>query len=548
MIDAKRRPWVRYGCACLLMAGTMAAAAYVPGAWADQAVPEAPEAAAAAVNPVIDGIPMVPSTDKTVVGSTGAWENADGIRLPQVDLLADGTLVQLAPSLSGVGNGSAQAVLGSTNYAGFNTEYLEADDRGCASCHDDLGAMVDGIGWHLIVDHGLNVETGYEQCTTCHWKDGVRNDLGTILHRKHQGIAECYDCHSEADGEGNFPIWDIDRYGELRGIASVPNVEGEFTWDQETITAHDEIFNAGWLGNENAQRRYDDIYNREPVDEETFNTWAITVTGAVGEEMTWSLPELIEQAPSVTQTMKIHCDVNPIGGSMIAQAVVTGIPVSWLLEQTGLTDDAAAVRFIDINGGGTGNSGALNLHEFDEQGALLVYEINGERLNWSDGYPVQVWVNEDFAARYRKQVAEIRVETNPILDEVPQAEGASRGYDKPNVGIVNMVEGQCFQAGEPITFEGYADAFEQHISAVEFSMDGGNTWTTCYTPGADATRWVYWHFTWTPPADVNNAYHLQVRAKTDEGRYTPVPLDYMFNTKADLEQFTADVMAQIESE
>lgn len=496
MIDAKRRPWVRYGCACLLVAGTMAAAAYVPGAWADQAVPEAPEAATAAVNPVIDGIPMVPSTDKTVVGSTGAWENADGIRLPQVDLLADGTLVQLAPSLSGVGNGSAQAVLGSTNYAGFNTEYLEADDRGCASCHDDLTAMVDGIGWHLIVGHGLNVETGYEQCTTCHWKDGVRNDLGTILHRKHQGIAECYDCHSEADGEGNFPIWDIDRYGELRGIASVPNVEGEFTWDQETITAHDEIFNAGWLGNENAQRRYDDIYNREPVDEETFNTWAITVTGAVGEEMTWSLPELIEQAPSVTQTMKIRCDVNPIGGSMIAQAVVTGIPVSWLLEQTGLTDDAVAVRFIDINSGGTGNSGALNLHEFDEQGALLVYEINGERLNWSDGYPVQVWVNEDFAARYRKQVAEIRVETNPILDEVPQAEGTSRGY----------------------------------------------------TPGADATRWVYWHFTWTPPADVNNACHLQVRAKTDEGRYTPVPLDYMFNTKADLEQFTADVMAQIESE
>ena len=47
---------------------------------------------------------------------------------------------------------------------------------------------------------------------------------------------------------------------------------------------------------------------------------------------------------------------------------------------------------------------------------------------------------------------------------------------------------------------------------------------------------------------MNNAYHLQVRAKTDEGRVTPVPLDYMFNTKADLEQFTADVMAQIESE
>lgn len=35
---------------------------------------------------------------------------------------------------------------------------------------------------------------------------------------------------------------------------------------------------------------------------------------------------------------------------------------------------------------------------------------------------------------------------------MPQAMGHARGYDKPNVGIVGVLEGQCFQAGEPVTF------------------------------------------------------------------------------------------------
>ena len=552
-IDNRPRPWLRYGCAAMLVAGTVALAAWGPNGVAHQAIAdETTEQAAAsqsATEETSNGAPVAPSPDKSVVATTGAWESG-GITLPEVRVLADGSLVQMTPSLSGIGDGSAQAVIGSTNYAGFNTEYLESDQRGCYSCHADLGDTIKNLGEfrHLLVADGLKVETGYEQCTTCHYENGVRNDLGTILHRIHSDKADCFDCHADVDDEGNLPIWDIARYDELRGITSVSNIEGDFVWDQDTIVAHDDVFNAGWLGNANADRRYEDSLERIPVDEEMFDTWTISVSGAVDQEITWTLPELIEQAPSETRTMKMHCDVNPIGGAMIAQVQVTGIPVSWLLEQAGLTDEAAMVRFYDVDGGGS-TSASLNLEQFERQNVLLVYEINGERLNYSDGYPVQVWAGSDFAARDRKQVSEIAVLTEPLLTEVPQAEGTSRGYDKPNVGVIDTVEGQCIQAGEPYTFEGYADAFEQHITSVQFSMDGGETWTTFYTPNADADRWVYWHFTWTPPEENGDtAYHIQIRATTDEGRTTPVPLDLMVNAKADLDGFRAAVEDQIASQ
>lgn len=105
-----------------------------------------------------------------------------------------------------------------------------------------------------------------------------------------------------------MPVWDLGKYDELKGISSVSDLEGDSTWDQDTITPTDDLFNAGWLGGDMARVRFDDSHETIPLDQETFDTWAISVTGAVDNEVTWLLPELIEQAPSVMTAMKIHCD------------------------------------------------------------------------------------------------------------------------------------------------------------------------------------------------------------------------------------------------
>ena len=55
-----------------------------------------------------------------------------------------------------------------------------------------------------------------------------------------------------------------------------------------------------------------------------------------------------------------------------------------------------------------------------------------------------------------------------------------------------------------------------YTPAIEFSMDGGKTWTSFETPGTNRERWVYWNFEYIPAA--SGSYELCVRARTETGR------------------------------
>ena len=49
------------------------------------------------------------------------------------------------------------------------------------------------------------------------------------------------------------------------------------------------------------------------------------------------------------------------------------------------------------------------------------------------------------------------------------------------INIMNYAGGCTFVAGDEITFEGVADDLGSPIEAIEFSFDGGATWTSCAT-------------------------------------------------------------------
>ena len=83
------------------------------------------------------------------------------------------------------------------------------------------------------------------------------------------------------------------------------------------------------------------------------------------------------------------------------------------------------------------------------------------------------------------------------------------------LSVMNDFGDATFKAGSQISFEGYADDFETAITAVEFSMDGGQTWTRYETPDASISKWVYWYFTYE--AKEPGEYRLDVRSRTAEG-------------------------------
>ncbi len=84
------------------------------------------------------------------------------------------------------------------------------------------------------------------------------------------------------------------------------------------------------------------------------------------------------------------------------------------------------------------------------------------------------------------------------------------------------------EVGKPVTFSGYADDYGEQIAAVQFSLDGGESWTSYDVSGSSPDLWVHWTFTYTP--EQPGTYRLLVRCATADGRTSPL---------ADTAEFTA---------
>jgi hypothetical protein len=69
----------------------------------------------------------------------------------------------------------------------------------------------------------------------------------------------------------------------------------------------------------------------------------------------------------------------------------------------------------------------------------------------------------------------------------------------------------------PIPLAGVAFAGVRGVQAVEYSADGGRSWTAAaLQPPLSALTWVLWSATWTPAAE--GAYTLLVRARDGAGK------------------------------
>ena len=449
--------------------------------------------------------------------------------LPEVIEQADGTRIQRTPT-----EGAVTTALDTsytyhlpTDTVPYNTYYVKADEKGCNSCHDDLAQTLADMDYpHVDLRNSYGIQTTVQMCKDCHTfgygYQTNQNSFGTLIHGIHDTTdkAECWNCHvGTGSGEG-MELWDEAKHTQLRGITPVEDVEGDFMFSQEETIPAESIFDFDWQYWDLDYVRADNEANNVPLDEQMFNDWTITVTGEVDQDVTYQLTDLIAEAPSETVPMVMHCTYNPTGGPLIGQSMVTGIPLDWLLDKAGLTDDAVSM----FAGSPDGNSNSVY---------LIVYEIDGERLSWRQGYPVQLWAGGVGAPVFTKELSDVVIcNADEEVDDYKgwvKSEGGF--YNKPNVGIFNLDEGQVVAAGEPYAVKGYASAWDDPITGIEFSMDGGETWTRCETPNANTDQWVTWSFTITPEADTDTAYVLRVRATSESGLVTEEPLEKLFNAR-----------------
>ena len=422
------------------------------------------------------------------------------------------------------------------------------------------GLMVTGVIEDIQDDqHSIAVKVRFDH--PHQWGDDLYNDVwawgrkidefGTLMHAVHYSSrnktefandyqGDCMSCHNATENGEGLELWDATKYDRLWGINDVENVQGEFSIDQEKTQDQSGVFSYDWM-----HAYYDNMRHGAGVNglnlempQSLFDEWTITVDGSVNAPYTAKLPDLIAEAEAdgavVTKTSKMVCNWNPVGGGGVTNTEITGIPVSWLVEKAGgMTDGATGVQALRADGS---SKRAFPKAKVESDEALLVYKIGGEYLDATRGYPCTNWVEGVDAQINSKQIDTYHV-TDEDIDYADKWAGNPNGWqnedgvamNKPNATILGVPDGLLVQNGQPYTFNGYVDGFDEKIASVEFSMDHGNTWTKYDLGDTDRNKLVWWSFTYTP--ELEGAYCLTIRATTESGQQSYETQTVMFNAK-----------------
>lgn len=453
---------------------------------------------------------------------------------PEIRTLDNGVRVQLTPGVA-----SDQFGLNHINGAPveYNNQFLDADNRGCTSCHKNgLADLVDRqMDYpHVKITNGLNAEVTVLQCLHCHSEDGYSlpfDSFGTLIHGIHSRPTfkgDCYSCHDMTDKSGPV-LWEVAKYDILRGYTWIENPQGDFSFEQDTLTSLPQI---NWMENTLQDDEVASLLKASngelPDSEALIDSWTIDVTGDVEKPATFSLRDLIDNGPSETFVTGSQCVINPEGGQLIANMEITGIPLSYLMDQCGIKDGVTAL----YPTAPSGYTQAIPVDDVANGNIYLVYKLNGEYLSYDEGAPVLVWdTNLRCLGVNTRFVTEVVAVSDPVeelhfYNGMPDREG--NYFDKPNAGFTNLYEGQIVPANQPYSFTGYAQGFDEHVVAIEFSLDKGQTWTRFDTSSSDPMKVVWWTFTYTPEP---GSYVLSVRAETDTGKVSPYPVKMMFNAE-----------------
>lgn len=299
---------------------------------------------------------------------------------------------------------------------------------------------------------------------------------------------------------------DIDDGSYVR----VPDVQGTFVFNQLGTTPNDELFNVfGTALTSMCSKPAVELGSQA----DGVANYYVNVGGHIQKNFTVDVSALSEDASEET-LMACSCAT----GSPFGQAAVLGVPLASIVEMADLEDGVNTVTAYGADGFGQ----PLPLRYALEHDAMLVYQVNGEELTSAEGSSMQLWMPETVARYFTRNITDIELTREDAVPDVQQVDPCYRN----KVNIMNYADGCTFAAGDEITFEGVADDVGSPIEAIEFSFDGGTTWTTCATEGATADKWVNWQFTTT--FEEQGDHRMTVRAKTADGTVSPLEATLLF--------------------
>lgn len=290
---------------------------------------------------------------------------------------------------------------------------------------------------------------------------------------------------------------------ENRRYVELSQVQGQFSFNQNVLTPADEMFNLfGTVLTGACAKPAFALENGEA-------SYYVNVGGSIKKAYTVNLREL---APSREKEKTVLCSCAT--GAATANIRITGVPVEDIIQLAEPQEEINTITVVGSDGYGM----PLPLSYVLEKEALVVYQVNGRDLPSG----TQLWIPETVAKYFIRDVVDIELSYSDELPQVDMREDSLRA----EVTIQNSAAECEFVLGDEVAFEGYADDCGDRIAAVEFSLDGGETWTRYETKGTTADRWVYWNFSFVP--EEAGDYRLKVQAVTEKGRVSPLAAEVTF--------------------
>lgn len=437
-----------------------------------------------------------------------------------------------------------------------NEKYVNAGNRGCNSCHDDLFDVMNAqVPAHILEYVGYDKKGTIFDCLGCHEHHVAYGGpyFGDIIHTVHMssgafnsGGGNCFSCHV-VESKGEIGEYQIELFEEqlytsdLGGwVGSTDDLvrwwnnsrmpgDSDYRTDLSTLSDPDVSVE---LSQPISDEEDNFIVNNWGEIDVDASEWVLSVTG-VNNPRTFTIEELRE-LPQTEVTATQVCATNGRGGVLVGNIPASGVTINDLVEACGGLVEGANYINVDAGENDQWAQGAP-LDMSVDNGSILALDFYGHELTPDEGFPV-VWVQPGIpGATWCKFITNISFtqEEDPQLGFSATADGwgDERVADQYPAGYnptypVNSSffqnDGVTFKVGETGTLEGFSFSWSTveaigDITKVEFSFDMGQTWTTVDVPADfDPYQWICWSVNWTP--EQAGTYTVLVHAVTETGR------------------------------
>lgn len=283
--------------------------------------------------------------------------------------------------------------------------------------------------------------------------------------------------------------------------------------------------------------------------------YTLEVDGAVDRPLRLDLEDLVAR-PERTETITMECAGNgrarirprPVSQPWLHEAVGTaawsGVSVSDLLDEAGVTDGAVEAVFTGLDRGLEGGvvqayQRSLSLDEARRPEVILAHRMNGSPLLPQHGAPLRLVVPGWYGMTAVKWLERITLVTEPFrgfqqtesyrFRKSEEDEGRPVTRIQPRSllqppGIPDFLTRRRIVESGRVELMGRAWSGFGPITFVEVSLDGGTTWekAACGDPNGPY-GWCAWRWSWeAEPGD----YVLCSRASDSTGRIQPLEADW----------------------